>query len=502
LKEETVTILVELMIDVGMDNFNINDVKNKELKCKLYIELGTVPENNVEFLRVLVYKMTESALLIQDRKTIDMLKEDKFDVWKIQFFKAYDENYGYENLAKIFLRFKNLFLACKGSKQMNKIINKLRKLAIDNHVPMKQDYLNNVTSLIKTSRGKIDITRLISELEKCNLFRVVRLLNSLVYAGKEHSVELYKIRNGKMWVKEKEVEEGNVNVRKAFNQVAILIKQYIVSQLRVNVNGKKVYYPANIDYALPTSQKNFIGNVPLGTTVTVNEGSLLVGVNWKNFEGGGDGNRVDLDLSLVSTSGKIGWDGDYRNSALGTLFSGDVTDAKGENGATEIFKIDNSNNESMAYILNLNYYNASNTDSRKVPYKLFVCIDNGKMVEDNKNYMIDPNQVVSCSNHEIGYEGKQCMLGFAHKVGSKMQFVFTESVTGNRITAYSGGDRNTLIIDYMKTYYKDNEQYMLKAMLQDAGVEFVEKSEECDINLSMESLEVDTILDLFMEKEE
>ena len=66
-----------------------------------------------------------------------------------RFLEEYKKKYGLKNLAKIFFRFKPLFLAFKTNSGLKPIINKIRKLADIYHVPMKPDFLNDITAMIK-----------------------------------------------------------------------------------------------------------------------------------------------------------------------------------------------------------------------------------------------------------------------------------------------------------------------------------------------------------------
>ena len=83
-------------------------------------------------------------------------------------------------LSEIFYRFKPLFLALRSNQGLRPIINKIRKLAVTHHKPMLEDYLNNITAIIKTGKG-IDPKKLREELKKVNTFRKIRLAYALKY---------------------------------------------------------------------------------------------------------------------------------------------------------------------------------------------------------------------------------------------------------------------------------------------------------------------------------
>ena len=95
----------------------------------------------------------------------------------MNILKQYESEYGLEKLSQIFLRFKPLFL-CFKYRDGRKIINKIRRLAKIHHKPMPEDYLNSITSKLK-SGNEINMDRLREELDKVNTFRKIRLLYSL-----------------------------------------------------------------------------------------------------------------------------------------------------------------------------------------------------------------------------------------------------------------------------------------------------------------------------------
>jgi hypothetical protein len=121
----------------------------------LYDFLDIIPKNPVEFLRFSVYKCTGKTLLIKDKDTIAQIKS-KSNTSSTTLFNKYSKQYGLKNLAEIFYRFKPLFLAFRTNLSMKRTINEIRRFAPENHKPMPEDFLNNVTSRIK--KNKFDLT--------------------------------------------------------------------------------------------------------------------------------------------------------------------------------------------------------------------------------------------------------------------------------------------------------------------------------------------------------
>ncbi len=102
---------------------------------------------------------------------------------------------------------------------------------------------------------------------------------------------VYRVRNGKSWVKKG--KETDVN---QFNY------EFILDFLKLkydNISGKKFYFPENIEFALPTSEKMFVGNIPTEPVFMVID--WAVGIYWEDKWG-----ARDLDLSGLNIAGKIG----------------------------------------------------------------------------------------------------------------------------------------------------------------------------------------------------
>ncbi|MEK6884531.1 MAG: hypothetical protein AABY22_33170, partial [Nanoarchaeota archaeon] len=344
LSEDTIKDVMDVAVFVETDEKDISKVKNKEVKAQLYEYLDLVPSNQIEFLRYVIYKTINKTLIIKNEGMIDEIKKEisnKFSIVKL--FRKYEEVNGLEKLAEIFLRFKPIFLAFRANERMKPIINKLRRLAVKNHKPMTEDYLNTITARIKRDET-IGTEKLISELNKVNVFRKIRLAYALKYRTTDADSILYSVRNGKGYV-----TDFNIQNRKYTDLVLDIVLNSIVQDISKNVKGKKVYIPDYVKYTLPATEKQFTGNFPNGTYITIPK-DMIVGINWQNV----NRHRIDLDLSLINANeGKFGWDARWRNEDRDVLFSGDMTDAT--KGATELFYVKKQKDNS--FIMFVNYFN-------------------------------------------------------------------------------------------------------------------------------------------------
>lgn len=494
LKKDTFDYIVEICMFVGISPIDVKEVKNKEARIKLYEYLDILPENPLEFLRFLLYRTINETLLIKSKEVIEKVVEaDRLIA--LCLLTKYKERYGLVKLAGIFNRFKPLFLAFKSldHRQMNSIINRISRLSKIAHVPMKEDYLNEITSMIK-KREAISLGQLERELNNVNTFRKIRLAYALKYRTKDVSSILYKIRNGKSWATGISYNEY---IKTASEDVLSVVLKHIVNDINKHVRGKKIYLPANVEYALPATEKQFTGNLPSGTYVTVDQ-DMVFGIHWFNHKSKnlvrqrvGDWAveaRVDLDLSLMDAEGeKYGWDGAYRSASRRILFSGDVTDAPRPKGASELFYLEPGFLESPA-ILMVNYYNYA---PEEVPYEIVVGNHPNASRKFTENYTIDPNDIVCSVESKI--DNKQKILGIVVPAAEGLRFYFSETQIGKSITSRKSlGVKNTR--QYLVDFYTDT--LSLNKILRLSDAEIVENEEECDINLSLEKIEKDSILNL------
>ncbi|MBA7588946.1 hypothetical protein ES708_31017 [subsurface metagenome] len=341
---------------------------------------------------------------------------------------------------------------------------------------MPEDYLNEITAKIK--KGEIiDEDKLKSELKRVNIFRKIRLAYALKFRIKDVDAILYRIRNGKAFA----TDFYFGNKEKARRILAIVLDS-ITENIVKNVKGKKIYIPDYINYSLPATEKQFTGNFPSGTYISIPQ-DMIVGIHWENV----GFHRIDLDLSAISSTGKFGWDGSYRNDEGSILFSGDITDASKPKGATELFYIKRQLKSS--FILMLNYYNYNS--EIKVPFKIIVAKE--KAEDFGENYMVNPNNIVSVVQSEISQ--KQKILGLLITTINESRFYFAETSIGNSITS-SNSKLAENSRKYLMNFYQNSIE--LKDILSKAGAKLVDDKAKSDIDLSPESLEKDSILNLLL----
>ena len=475
---KSVDEVVEIAKYCNLKEDEVIQISNKEVRARLYLELDLIPQSPTDFLRLALYVTIDRTLLINSKGTIELIKETEKDV--TDFFEHYDEEFGYKRLAEIFQRFKPLFLAFKANETMIPIINKIGHLSPKYHKTMTPSFLNNITAMLKKREGKITTAKLNEELDKVNIFRKIRLGQSLRYRMTGCKSIMYKIRNGKAFSTEMEFDniEG---ARKVYN----VILKSIAKDLK-HLKEKEFYIPENFTYALPATEKQFTGNIPSGSYVTVGK-DMIFGVYWENTKN----SRVDLDLKSMSLKhGMIGWDGEYRSGRGEILFSGDITDAP--NGATELFYISDAYEDTV--LLTLNHYNRGGYDGgeEEIPFKIMVADEHIKRFVSN--YTVDPNHVKCVVKTSINE--KQKVIGLATVKDGECRFYFSETALGNSITV-RGGKYINLARDYLANF--STNQITLNEVLELVGAKIVSEPTKKSIDLSPEALEKDTFINLLVQ---
>lgn len=477
LKEETIKDVIDVAFFVNLNGDDVATIKNKEVRTILYDHLNLFPNSPAEFLRHMLYISTGKTLLIKSKGVIEEIKKHD-NVRAIKYFQAYGREQGFEKLAEIFYRFKPIWLAFRTNRQLKIIINRIRRLANSYHKPMAEDYLNQVTAKLKV-RDFIGIGKLEGELNKVNIFRKIRLAYALKYRTKDVDSILYRIRNGKSYA-----TDFNFENKVSAELVLDRVLDSIIKDVSKNVQGKKIYIPDYINYSLPATEKQFVGNFPSGTYVSIPQ-DMIVGIHWDNVKN----NRIDLDLSLLSQNSKFGWDAFYRDERRDILFSGDMTAAPSPNGATELFYI--KKQLKANYIMCINYFNYS--QDIKVPFKIIVARE--KVTDFGRDYVVNQNNIVASVLSEIST--RQKVLGLLSVATSGIKFYFIETSVGDIISSRNNKYTETSR-KYLSDYYQNSIE--LKDILVKAGADIVDK-DNCDIDLSPENLEKDGILNLLIKGE-
>lgn len=451
LKEETINDIISVLADELNYTFTGKEgIKNKEAIIKIADMYNVLPYDISYFFRYVIYKATGESILIKNQRTILLIRKSNYN--PVYHFKQF----GLERLAEVFNRFKPLFLAFKG--KCPATINKISKLSKRYHKPLASNILNSVTCEYITDDNK----HWLDNATPFALFKALFACHSRVVNKQDTFV--YNIRNGKSYTKENSVVDAVY-----YNYV--VLNDYLKKHM--DLRGKKIFLPSGIKYSIPTSEKMFVGNIPIGTTFYGDK--LAIGVYWENNWG-----ARDLDISSLNIGGKIGWNSEYKqNDEL--FYSGDITNAP--NGAVEYIYAKLLTDPTL--ILN----NVFSGDS-KCGYKIIV----GSGDEVDRNYMMDPNKLIlaeKCVSPQT-----QTMLGIIIPENNTQKFVILNIGSGS--LHVSGNNKNSIMATKALFQQWQNPIYF-NDLISMCGAELVEDPKEADFDFSLNLLEKDTFIKFIYE---
>lgn len=450
LKEETEDDLIAVLgEDLGYKFTGKENIRNKEAVVKIADRYNVYPDNPVEFFRYVIYKTTGSSLLIKNEELIDAVKKSRYNPGHL--FK----NFGLERLAEIFNRFKPLFLAYK--KRTPKTINKISKLSKTYHKPLISNPLNEATHSLLQEED-------LPWLDSATPFVLFKALSACYVRMYGQNTFVYKIRNGKSWVKTGKA--GNMSER---NYDFIL--NYMKS--RYDLSGKKFYFPRDVEFGLPSSEKMLVGNIPAGTKFSGEK--LAVGIYWEDRWG-----VHDLELSSLDILGKTGWNADYNRYDACLMYSGDITSAS--DGAVKYLYADKGLFKPLL-IMN-NVYSGS----PDCGYKIII----GKGDGISREYMMNPDCLfaeVKCNAVQ-----KQTVLGMLLPKGGKQCFVLLN--LGAR-QSHISGNPEIAVMAINVLYQQWYEPMSFNMLVTELGAEITSEKENADFDFSLENLEKDSFVKIF-----
>lgn len=393
--EPVVTLVRTLKIP-----YEINKVANRELRIALFNPEVDVLENGDDAVRWLCWRATKNPLLIKDKQTIEA----------VRIFARSRENAGLvcaflgaheRELAQVFNRHRRLLIPLKEAGfEARRRVNRITRLSKTLHVPVGVPASKTV--IARAARGeKVDLSQI-------SLQDKFRFLNLIEYKLLGLPTDSFAIRNGKVWTALDRPVLGAKCLTVLRDQVLGSLKKDLAP-----LRKQRILLDEHVDYGLPISRKQALGNLPYGTAVRVpTDRNVSVGIYWRNEWG-----ARDLDLSAISADGeRIGW-GCYASYGREDLtFSGDVTDAR--KGACEFFTVDPSVDVRRGLMVNI-YSGAETADAEILAgYPTRTRKDRASDVEVAESW-----QDRTLLRERVTLKSKQTLIGF---------------LRGDRFVIYSG----------------------------------------------------------------
>lgn len=479
-----------IKILVNLFDAPVDDIRSFELATIVCDKLDLVPTNPSMLLRYMIYVATGETLVINNKRMIDGIKYGaNYQERRTKIFSLLSKA-NHVGLASIFLRYKNLFLAFKAYPGCAPIINRLRKMANTYHRPLSDVCIQNYINMVLERRQE-DAKKVEAKMDNRDIVKVLNAIAlRMAVVGTKPGV--FNVRNGRAYCKTDAYVELTQEEYDLLNAAEESLFKALTDRIKDTVAGKTFYLPYYVDYAVPVSEKQFVGNFPWGTTFS-GEGSAFepadttVGVQWVNPS---EDEYVDLDLhAFTADNHHFGWNAaEYYSADQRCVYSGDMTNAPAPNGAAEAFWISGIQ---VPVIFTLNRFSGPSD----VDFKLAL---SSEIVDGPKpNYVMDPNKLLFAPiplKFENGHGGMT--LGYYHN------YMFT---------LYSGNLSNGAVpqgnfAEYLEAImFQNDTKILLRNLLTYCGAtvvavkEFKEEYESHGrtvIDLSPEALTASTLMDI------
>lgn len=342
LKQETIDALINI---IRVNNFKIDyvdEISNREFMCILCSKLGLVPKNFDEFVRYLNYEITGNTMLVL--KNIDTYEaiDAGLGGWNenanatitrqaiANAIIEYEATFGIKSIAANIRRYHDFFVLIHKNlriREAKRILNRAFKLSKNPSLRHKRNkpILDNVLS------NSNSLGRIRDAASRATIYKLIKVINAM--SLEDTTPKLYRIRNGKSYFKT--------------NDKAEKVKQIMIDEIKDRLgdwSNKVFYIPEGVDYALPTSEKTFVGTMPYLSSYEFNGENAVAGVAWEK--------ECDLDLHSRFIDGEsIGFNSYHKHG--GIVFSGDMTHTNRYHYAAEFLKITQDAFETPA-LININ----------------------------------------------------------------------------------------------------------------------------------------------------
>lgn len=321
----------------SFDDGFIDKVKNRELLARLAVALNVVPKNFDDLIRVIMYVVTGSAMVINNKKMKAVFSAAPIENKKrgALLFSRYISLYGEVEASKYATRYRDFLMLLKND-SIKTSVNKVLKLSKKNYIPRKVDPLSTITS------PKVSVSEVIEILENSmnagtlTIYRLVRLINAVrktKAAGLNPFVDVIKIRNGKIHVRE-EQQLTKLQLTLLRDKEKAL-KSFISKLIGDKVAGKVFLFNNQFVPVAPTSGKSFAGFLPEYSYFNVGSEAAVVGIAWEK--------QGDIDLHGTTQAGNFGWHTSWSNDEV--TYTGDMTSLNKFGFASEFYESKLDENE-------------------------------------------------------------------------------------------------------------------------------------------------------------
>lgn len=357
LDSKVVEDLIYLISKLNL-KIEINKVKNREAMMKLSKELGLYPVNPDMFMNYIYSLVTGDTMLVKnDQAYIKfngmLLDSNSTNDFVYSLMHEYDSNPSTPSLRSLVNRYHKMFLILRKnapSREERRFYNRIMRQGKNTKKNYRQKgILDQLPEYIK---GEVSFNekQILNALSNASTYKLARIYTYLVNLDKkDKNGSLYRIRNGKSYyVAGNNTTDHDLSSLFSFksvidNKVIKDLVSKIVNELFqrgqhafADNDNKTVYYiPGGLYYSIPTSGKQFTGNIPDYTNFDfqlTGDERLGVGIHWDK--------QADLDLHAVTLDGDtFGWNTDWLDDNTKVVYSGDMTHLDDSGNASEIMSI-------------------------------------------------------------------------------------------------------------------------------------------------------------------
>lgn len=400
LKQFTIDNYLTIIEHYGL-KLDYNEVNNKEVRTILQYKAKFIPDNGEDIVRLLNYVCNGKTMLVKNRAMFQEFSYTHISPEYKDFAKRLLTE-GKVRCAEVFYRYKPVFLALRKS-GFKKEINKIRRLAKRHWIPMSQKQFISTMIL----NDSVVTYKDLQDLSTYDLVKIFNKLNYVIYCQSVNGYyyNVFPIRSGSLYID----KEQKTLTAEQFGY-AVSAKSEIIELIRDRLNPdgiKQLLLPEGIELAFPTSEKSFIGDVPLYSQAFCGKSSVI-GIAW---------DHDDLDLSaLLEDGGKVGWNSRYTDSTNDTIYSGDCT-----RGGAEAIKFKANHN---ALIMQNVYYGDIKEVNLFISNEKEFNIQGGTDNWGRSRYIYDPNNIIFSAKLKVDGESK--VLGLYEKKDDDTVFTFVD----------------------------------------------------------------------------
>lgn len=468
LESKTVEDLIYLIGKLDL-KIEISKVKNREAMMKLSKELDLYPVNPDMFMNYIYSLVTGDTMLVKNEQTylkFNSMLHDSHD-FVYTLMHEYDNNSATPSLRSLVNRYHKMFLILRKnapSREERRFYNRIMRQGKNTKKNYRQKgILDQLPEYIK---GEVSFTekQILDALSNASTYKLARIYTYLVNLDKkDQNGSLYRIRNGKSYyVAGKDIIDRTFNSLFTFksvidNKVIKDLVSKIVNELfrrgrnALANNDKVVYYiPGALYYSIPTSGKQFTGNIPDYTSFEfqlTGDERLGVGIHWDK--------QADLDLHAVTLDGDtFGWNTDWLDDDTKVVYSGDMTHLDDSGNASEIMSISKGLDKPILLSVSPYYISGSYKDFN---FDLFVTRFNKNKINQNLNLDVPEVYVKEISKdafniNKLSFKNQSTMtIGMIIPRGDgKFSFVITNFNFGR--VHVPDQDQNKQLLSYLNDY--------------------------------------------------